>query len=64
MSAIGCKVNVFIEIEKNSNIKYEFNKEKNLWDSFLDILADGAHQSPTENVMMSRWIEGEKGDLK
>ena len=29
MSTINCKVNVFIEIEKNSNIKYEFNKEKN-----------------------------------
>lgn len=46
------------------DFKQEFNKEKNLWDSFLDILADGAHQSPTENVMMSRWVDGEKGDLK
>ena len=46
------------------DFKQEFHKEKNLWDSFLDILADGSHQSPAENVMMSRWIEGEKGDLK
>jgi len=46
------------------DFKQEFHKEKNLWDSFLDILADGSHQSPSENVMMSRWIEGEKGDLK
>ena len=46
------------------DFKQEFHREKNLWDSFLDILADGSHQSPSENVMMSRWIEGEKGDLK
>lgn len=46
------------------DFKQEFHKEKNLWDSFLDILADGSHQSPSENVMMSRWIEGEKWDLK
>lgn len=46
------------------DFKQEFHKEKNLWDSFLDILADGSHQSPTENVMMSRWVDGEKGDLK
>jgi hypothetical protein len=46
------------------DFKQEFHKEKNLWDSFLDILADGSHQSPSENVMMGRWVEGEKGDLK
>lgn len=46
------------------DFKQEFHKEKNLWDSFLDILADGSHQSPTENVMMGRWVDGEKGDLK
>jgi hypothetical protein len=45
------------------DFKQEFHKEKNLWDSFLDILADGSHQSPTENVMMGRWVDGEKGDL-
>ncbi len=46
------------------DFKQEFHKEKNLWDSFLDILADGSHQSPSENVMMGRWVKGEKGDLK
>jgi hypothetical protein len=46
------------------DFKQEFHKEKNLWDSFLDILADGSHQSPSENVMMGRWVDGEKGDLK
>lgn len=35
----------------------------NLWDTFLDILAGGVHQSPSEHVMMERWIEGEKRDL-
>jgi hypothetical protein len=45
------------------DFKQEFNKEKNLWDSFLDILADGTHQLPAENVMMGRWVDGEKGDL-
>ena len=45
------------------DFKQEFKKEKNLWDSFLDILADGSHQSPSENVMMGRWVDGEKGDL-
>ncbi|MFN3489223.1 MAG: hypothetical protein ACK4YV_08820 [Emticicia sp.] len=46
------------------DFKQEFHKEKDLWDSFLDILADGSHQTPTENVMMGRWVDGEKGDLK
>ena len=43
--------------------KKEFKEEKNLWDKFLDILAGGTHQSPSERVMMERWLEGEKGDL-
>ena len=43
--------------------KKEFKEEKNLWDKFLDILAGGTHQSPSERVMLERWIEGEKGDL-
>jgi hypothetical protein len=43
--------------------KQEFQKEKNLWDTFLDILAGGAHQTPEEHVMMKRWLDGEKGDL-
>lgn len=45
------------------NFKKEFKAEKNLWDKFLDILAGGTHQSPSERVMMERWLEGEKGDL-
>ena len=45
------------------NFKKEFKEEKNLWDKFLDILAGGTHQTPSERVMLERWIEGEKGDL-
>ncbi len=45
------------------DFKQEFKKEKNLWDTFLDILAGGTHQSPSEHVMMERWIEGEKQGL-
>lgn len=45
------------------NFKNEFKTDKNLWDRFLDILAGGTHQSPSERVMFERWIEGEKGDL-
>ena len=41
----------------------EFEKDKNLWDRFLDILAGGTHQLPSERVMLERWIVGEKGDL-
>jgi hypothetical protein len=45
------------------NFKNEFKKEKNLWDKFLDILAGGTHQSPSEGVMMERWLDGEEPDL-
>lgn len=45
------------------NFKKEFKEEKNLWDKFLDILAGGANQSPSERVMMERWLDGEKDDL-
>jgi hypothetical protein len=45
------------------NFKKEFKEEKNLWDTFLDILAGGTHQTPSERVMMERWLDGEKGDL-
>lgn len=45
------------------NFKKEFKQEKNLWDKFLDILAGGTHQAPSERVMMERWLDGEKGDL-
>lgn len=42
------------------NFKKEFKAEKNLWDKFLDILAGGTHQSPTEGAMMERWLDGEE----
>jgi hypothetical protein len=45
------------------NFKNEFKKEKNLWDKFLDILAGGTHQSPSERVMMERWVDGEESNL-
>jgi len=45
-------------------VKKEFSQKKNLWDEFLDILAGGTHQSAAERVMLSKWIEGEKGTLK
>lgn len=38
----------------------EFSSNKNWWDTFLDILAGGTHQSPAERVMMQSWVEGEK----
>ncbi len=44
-------------------LEKELHEEKNLWDTFLDILAGGSHQTPSERVMLNRWIEGEKGDL-
>ncbi len=45
------------------DIKKEFRLEKNLWDKWLDLLAGEAHQSAAERVMMTRWMEGEKGNL-
>ena len=45
------------------NFKNEFKKEKNLWDKFLDILAGGTHQSPSERVMMERWVDGEEDNM-
>jgi len=32
------------------NFKKEFKEEKNLWDTFLDILAGGTHQTPSERL--------------
>jgi len=46
------------------DVKKEFSEKKNLWDDFLDILAGDTHQSASERVMMSRWIDGEKGKLE
>jgi hypothetical protein len=45
------------------DFKKEFKAEKNLWDKFLDILAGGTHQPPSERIMMERWLDGEKADL-
>ena len=42
---------------------HEFDHDKNLWDRFLDILAGGTHQMPSEHAMLERWIVGEKRDL-
>ena len=42
------------------NFKKEFKKDKNLWDKFLDILAGGTHQLPSEGAMMERWLDGEE----
>lgn len=44
------------------NFKKEFKKDKNLWDKFLDILAGGTHQSPSEGAMMERWLDGEEAE--
>jgi len=46
------------------DLKKEFVEKKNLWDNFVDILAGGEHQSVSERVMMSRWIEGESSNLE
>ncbi len=45
-------------------VKKEFSEKKNLWDTFLDILAGGTHQSASERIMLSRWVEGEKRSLE
>lgn len=45
------------------DFEQEFHEDKNLWDTILDILAGGTHQSPAEHVMMERWLEGDKHDL-
>lgn len=50
-------------IKALEELKKEFSQKKNLWDKFLDILAGGTHQPPSERVMLQRWIDGEKQDL-
>ncbi len=47
-----------------ADVKKEFAQKQNLWDDFLDVLAGGTHQSASERVMLSRWIDGEKGNLE
>jgi hypothetical protein len=48
-----------------ADIEKESNAKDNLWDRFLNVLAGNIpfKQTPEERVMMSRWIDGEKGDL-
>lgn len=43
-----------------ADYEQEFSTDKNWWDTFLDILAGGTHQSPEERVMLQSWVEGEK----
>src|SRR5690606_38242432 len=38
----------------------EFERQDNLWDSILEILAGGVHPSPSERVMLEKWIDGEE----
>jgi hypothetical protein len=47
-------------IKALADYEKEFSTDKNWWDTFLDILSGGAHQSPAERVMMKSWVEGEK----
>lgn len=43
----------------------EANRNDNLWDRFLNLLAGNMpfKQTPQERVMMMRWVNGEKGEL-
>lgn len=38
----------------------EFEQQDNLWDSILEILAGGVHPSPSERVMLEKWMDGEE----
>lgn len=49
-------------IKAYEDIKKEASQKKNLWDTFLDLLAGGVQQTPAQRVMMQRWVDGEKGD--
>ncbi len=46
-------------------IERENNAKDNLWDRFLNLIAGNLpfKQTPEERVMLSRWIDGEKGEL-
>jgi len=46
------------------DFKKEFPQKENLLDDFLNVIAGGKHQSASERVMLSRWIDWEKGDLE
>lgn len=38
----------------------EFEEKDNLFDTVLEILAGGVHPSPSERVMLDKWIDGEE----
>ncbi len=38
----------------------EFEQKDNLWDTIMEILAGGVHPSPSEKVMLEKWIDGEE----
>lgn len=38
----------------------EFEKKDNLWDTIMEILAGGVHPSPSERVMLQKWMNGEE----
>ncbi|MDR6528907.1 hypothetical protein J2787_004346 [Chryseobacterium rhizosphaerae] len=41
-----------------TNYNNELNGKNNLWDTLLNLLSGGVHQSPSERVMLKRWING------
>ncbi len=47
-------------LDAYEEIKVRASRKKNLWDKFLDILAGGKEQSAEEQVMMKRWLDGER----
>ncbi|MBT9484347.1 hypothetical protein [Sediminibacterium sp.] len=49
-----------------AQMEEEANKKDNLWDRLLNLLAGNVpfKQTPQERVMMMRWLNGEKGELK
>lgn len=52
-------------IQAVKDIERESNAKDNLWDRFLNVLAGNMpfKQTPEERVMMTRWLEGERGEL-
>lgn len=40
--------------------KKEFEAKDNLFDTIMEILAGGVHPSPSERVMLDKWIDGEE----
>lgn len=52
-------------IQAVKDIERESNAKDNIWDRFLNVLAGNMpfKQTPEERVMMTRWLEGERGEL-